>query len=744
MMQGVDQESHQATSWYDVAQPVTAGLLITILLAVDDLNPVKVFCSYAQYWGGSDALISEGRIGLLCAILLVSLAVHMREELLYTCVKLFFRCTFNNVFFSSVEIVGMDNLPKTGPVILTGNHNNQFVDGALLISNCERQVSFMIAQKSWDKPMVGFLARAFHCIPVSRPQDIAFSGAGLVVRDGSTTLRGEGTSFKKQLGVGFSIEISGEPKPLKVKEIVSDTELVLESAASPSETPSKYKVSPKVDQSKMFDRVYTGLKQGRCLGIFPEGGSHDRTDLLPLKAGVAIIALDAMQKHHMTVPIVPVGLNYFKGHRFGGRVVVEFGPPIIVPEAIYLQYESDRHGAVEDLLRLVATGMRSVIVPTPDYHTLQQIYMARRLYLPDGLKLSAEQTMDLNRRFAVGLKKVLDLRTRMGGDTNGMSKAPSSESIPKSNSNSSLDLKESNGSSAEGPTLTPEDIEFIDAFKAEVEDYMSTLKRLGLRDHQVRQIGWWGVGDLTGRLLYLLVTLLMGAIPQMLFNFPLMFIASRWASSEQKKALKASTVKLAARDVVMSYKVLSVLSLIPVLYIFYGVLIVTCTKWTWTSDILVLLFLPFMSYVGMKASEQGVRAWTDILPAFKRLMPATRAEQDKLPERRARLQKKLNVAVKKFGPILGDIYYTNKNVDWLKEMGWFTHAAANAATMPPSPSQDSLAATRKAMATTLPAPGVTENGKDGNSTEAGPAGEPATDGLTKRSGAKQQEGEEAD
>lgn len=29
------------------------------------------------------------------------------------------------------------------------------------------------------------------------------------------------------------------------------------------------------------------------MGIFPEGGSHDRTDLLPLKAGVAVIALEA-------------------------------------------------------------------------------------------------------------------------------------------------------------------------------------------------------------------------------------------------------------------------------------------------------------------------------------------------------------------------------------------------------------------------------------------------------------------
>ncbi len=33
----------------------------------------------------------------------------------------------------------------------------------------------------------------------------------------------------------------------------------------------------------MFDTVQNELAKGKCLGIFPEGGSHDRTDLLPLK-----------------------------------------------------------------------------------------------------------------------------------------------------------------------------------------------------------------------------------------------------------------------------------------------------------------------------------------------------------------------------------------------------------------------------------------------------------------------------
>lgn len=40
------------------------------------------------------------------------------------------------------------------------------------------------------------------------------------------------------------------------------------------------------------------------------GGSHDQTDLLPLKAGVAIMALGAMSAEpDLKIKIVPVGLS---------------------------------------------------------------------------------------------------------------------------------------------------------------------------------------------------------------------------------------------------------------------------------------------------------------------------------------------------------------------------------------------------------------------------------------------------
>jgi len=41
----------------------------------------------------------------------------------------------------------------------------------------------------------------------------------------------------------------------------------------------------------MFEEVFKHLNNGNVIGIFPEGGSHDRPDLLPIKAGISIMTL---------------------------------------------------------------------------------------------------------------------------------------------------------------------------------------------------------------------------------------------------------------------------------------------------------------------------------------------------------------------------------------------------------------------------------------------------------------------
>lgn len=45
---------------------------------------------------------------------------------------------------------------------------------------------------------------------------------------------------------------------------------------------------------------------------------------------MALIAYSALEKDGINVPIVPVGLNYFKAHRWRGRAVVEVGLALVL------------------------------------------------------------------------------------------------------------------------------------------------------------------------------------------------------------------------------------------------------------------------------------------------------------------------------------------------------------------------------------------------------------------------------
>jgi glycerol-3-phosphate O-acyltransferase/dihydroxyacetone phosphate acyltransferase len=87
--------------------------------------------------------------------------------------------------------------------------------------------------------------------------------------------------------------------------------------------------------------------------------------------GVAAIAFGVLDKFDVNVPIVPVGLNYFRGHRFRGKVVVEFGQPIYLDKKLIQLYRESKRKAYHELLTSVRDGMRSVIVAASDYAELK-------------------------------------------------------------------------------------------------------------------------------------------------------------------------------------------------------------------------------------------------------------------------------------------------------------------------------------------------------------------------------------
>ena len=188
-----------------------------------------------------------------------------------------------------------------------------------------------------------------HAIPVKRPQDYAFLGTGQVICTNGK-VQGLGTKFTQEIRPGDSFK--SQSHIFTVKSVESDSELTVNNQESQILL-SPFKIFPKIDQSIIYETVHNQLKRGRCIGIFPEGDSHDRTTPLPLKAGVCLMALGAMVRHNITVTIQCIGLNYYQGHRFRSKAVINFGVPYTIPRELATLYLQDRNKAVEILLKQI-------------------------------------------------------------------------------------------------------------------------------------------------------------------------------------------------------------------------------------------------------------------------------------------------------------------------------------------------------------------------------------------------------
>lgn len=132
-------------------------------------------------------------------------------------------------------------------------------------------------------------------VPVERPQDLAEAGKGRIQLLNSKTdplrITGIDTKFTQQLRPTDSIVLPRSSGKLQVAKVISDTELLISEQIKDrraleflvKEGGTAYKCLPHIDQETVYERVYSELNNGRCITIFPEGGSHDRVEMLPLK-----------------------------------------------------------------------------------------------------------------------------------------------------------------------------------------------------------------------------------------------------------------------------------------------------------------------------------------------------------------------------------------------------------------------------------------------------------------------------
>ncbi|KZV71648.1 glycerol-3-phosphate O-acyltransferase [Peniophora sp. CONT] len=558
--------------------------------------------------------------------------------------QLSFWRTVISIFFREIRPRGAFNIPKDGPVIFVGApHHNQFLDPLLLSLNVHketrRKVNFLTAAKSLARPEIRYFAQMMGSIPVARAADYAKAGKGRVSLspDDATLIIGHGTAFTEDFGPRSQIML---PKSVgsclaEVAEVLSDTELRLkkefggESGKTTGRVREKlreleeqgttgleFKKMPYVDQADMYKTVYQELKEGNCLGIFPEGGSHDRTDLLPLKAGVSIMALGAMANDpSCKVRIVPVGLSYFHPHRFRSRAVVEFGTAMDVPPELVEMFKQggpSKREAVAKLLDIIYDSLKAVTVRAPDYETLMVCQAARRLYRSPGQNLTLGQVVELNKRFIEGYTHFRD--------------------EPR-----------------------------VQALKEKVLKYNRLVHDLGLRDHQVpgaRKSSWKTLGLLLYRVGLLSVWSVL-ALPGVILNGPIFLTASILSRKKAKEALAASVVKVEGRDVIATWKVLISLGLTPVLYLIYAFIATIVAakagaplRWRIWTPVLVMAALPIIGFGALKFGEAGMDVLKSLRPLVVALVPGQQRSLARAKQMRVELSNELIEVINQFAPKL--------------------------------------------------------------------------------------------
>ena len=90
--------------------------------------------------------------------------------------------------------------------------------------------------------------------------------------------------------------------------------------------------------------------------------------------------------------------------------------------------------------------------------------------------------------------------------------------------------------------------------------------------------------------------------------------------------MKASRVKLAARDVLLSKKIVFSLMAVPALWVSYAILLWMFTSMQTRTIVVLFLCCPFFSYIGVMGVQAGMVDLKDLRPAFLRLLPAFRVQ----------------------------------------------------------------------------------------------------------------------
>ena len=170
--------------------------------------------------------------------------------------------------------------------------------------------------------------------------------------------------------------------------------------------PVYHRIDLGVDTSRnveMFAAVMTALARGEAVCLFPEGISHARGHLAPLRTGAARMVLESGSRG-TPVTIIPVGLNFERFSRFRSRVQAVFGRPFD-GEDLRTLHETDPPAAVRELTGRIEARLRRLMVEAEPRHDLRLVERADWLYAAArGAPPDPRERVERRRLIAAGME----------------------------------------------------------------------------------------------------------------------------------------------------------------------------------------------------------------------------------------------------------------------------------------------------------------------------------------------------
>jgi len=303
----------------------------------------------------------------------------------------------------------------------------------------------------------------------------------------------------------------------------------------------------------------------------------------------------------------------------------------------YRRGGSDKHAACNTLLEQIKVGVGTVTIEAPDFNLLQTFRAMRRMYKPANADLTAHQRFHLMKAFSEGYEEVKD----------------------------ETDVK---------------------ALHVHIEEYRSLLKQSGIPEHKVERAlasqqwrqhpvqhqgagvheskesvarssstnpnGHLAAGYLTSGLTWglvgyrcaLLLFYFLVALPGTIMAQPMLIVTSKVSKKKAEEAVAKSSVKLAGRDVLATWKVLVSLVMAPLMHLTY-----TFLCWFYfgeTASVVWFFFAPFVAIGSIFATERATKLALSIRTLV--LVLRNEAVGKDLIARRTKLQHLVREVVKKY------------------------------------------------------------------------------------------------